>query len=60
MECGGLDWIQSLKTVLRDLTTYALDLMGVQRVRWDNGGSEPAEDYTSFNGKENENHQLGT
>jgi hypothetical protein len=34
--------------------------MGVQEVRWDKGGTEPAEDYTFFYGAGNENHQFGT
>jgi exonuclease III len=50
----------SLKTVARELGKYKLDLMGVQDVRWDKGGTERAEDYTFFYGAENEDHQLGT
>jgi hypothetical protein len=50
----------SLKTVERELGKYTLDLVGVQQVRWDKGGTERAEDYTFFYGAENENHQLGT
>jgi hypothetical protein len=38
----------------------SLDLVGVQEVRWDGGGTEPAVEYTFFYGKENENHELGT
>jgi hypothetical protein len=34
--------------------------VGVQEVRWDKGGTEWAEDYTFFDGAENEDHQLGT
>jgi hypothetical protein len=34
--------------------------VGVQEVRWDGGGTEPAGDYTLFYGKGNENHELGT
>jgi exonuclease III len=45
----------SLKTVARELRKHKLDVMGVQEVRWDKGGTEWAEDYTG-----NENHQLGT
>jgi exonuclease III len=49
----------SLKTVARELGKYTLDLMGVQEVRWDKGGTERAEDYTFFYGAGNEDHQLG-
>jgi len=37
-----------------------LNLVGVQKVRWDKGGMVKAEDYNFFYGKGNENHQLGT
>jgi hypothetical protein len=37
-----------------------LDLVGVQEVRWEDGGTEPAGEYTFFYGKENENQGLGT
>jgi hypothetical protein len=37
-----------------------LDLVGVQVVRWEGGGTEPAGEYTFFYGKGNENHELGT
>jgi exonuclease III len=50
----------SLKTVARELGKYTLDLVGVQEVRWDKGGTERAEDYTFFYGAANEDHQLGT
>jgi hypothetical protein len=39
---------------------YKLDLVGVQKVRWEDGDAEPARAYTSFCGKENESHGLGT
>jgi exonuclease III len=35
----------SLKTVSGELAKYKLDLVGVQEVRWDKGGTEPAGDY---------------
>jgi hypothetical protein len=38
---------------------YNLDLVGLQEVRWDGGGTEPAGEYTFFYGKGNENHELG-
>jgi exonuclease III len=50
----------SLKTIARELGKYKLDLMGVQEVRWDKGGTERAEDYTFLYGAGNEDHQLGT
>jgi hypothetical protein len=37
-----------------------LDIVGVQEVRWDRGGTEPAGEYTFFYGRGNENHELGT
>jgi hypothetical protein len=39
---------------------YKLDLVGVQEVRWEKGGTARAEDYTFLYGKGNEDHQLGT
>jgi hypothetical protein len=47
-------------TVSKELSTYKLDLVGVQQVRWEGGGTELAAEYTFFYGKENENHELGT
>jgi hypothetical protein len=38
-------------TVSRELARYKLDLVGMQEVRWEGGGTEPAG---------NENHELGT
>jgi hypothetical protein len=32
----------SLMTVSRELARYKLDLVGVQEVRWEGGGIEPA------------------
>jgi exonuclease III len=49
-----------LKTVATELGKYKLDLVGVQEVRWEKGGTERAEDYTLFYGAGNEDHQLGT
>jgi hypothetical protein len=50
----------SLMTVARELAGYKLDLVGVQEVRWEGGGTEPAGEYTLFYGEGNENHELGT
>jgi hypothetical protein len=38
----------SLMTVSRELWKYKLDLVGVQEVRWESGGTEPAGEYTLF------------
>jgi hypothetical protein len=50
----------SLKIVSGELAKHKLDLMGVQDVRWDKGGTEPAGDYTFFCGKGNADHHVGT
>jgi hypothetical protein len=47
-------------TVARELAKYKLDLVGVQEVRWDKGGTVRAGEYTFFYGKGQENQQLGT
>jgi hypothetical protein len=50
----------SFKTVSGELAKYKLNLVGVQEVRWDKDGTEPAGDYTSFYGNGNADHHLGT
>jgi hypothetical protein len=50
----------SLVAVSRELARYKLDLVGVQVIRWEGGGTEPAGEYTLFYGKGNKNHELGT
>jgi exonuclease III len=50
----------SLMTFSRVLARYKLDLVGVQEVRWEGGGTESAGEYTFLYGKGNENHELGT
>jgi exonuclease III len=52
--------IGSLKTVARELGKYKQDLVAVQEVRWEKGGTERAEDYIFFYGQGNGEHQLGT
>jgi len=49
-----------LTTVVRELVRYKLDLVGVQEVRYDKGGTERTGDYIFFYGKGNKNCQLGT
>ena len=52
----GLYRSGSLTTATRELTRYKLDLLGVQEVRWDKGGTVRAGDYVFCNGKGNEIH----
>jgi exonuclease III len=52
--------IGSLMTVARELGKYKLDIVGVQEVRWEKGGTERAEDYIFFYGHGNGDHQLET
>jgi exonuclease III len=47
---GSLRKIGSLKTVTRELGKCKLDLVGVQEVRWEKGGTEREEDHTFFYG----------
>jgi hypothetical protein len=46
---AGLLW-----AVVVEVSKYKLDLVGVQEVRWDGGGTKPADEYTFFSGNGNE------
>jgi exonuclease III len=35
-----------LRAVAEEISKYKLDLVGVQEVRWDGGGTEPTGEYT--------------
>jgi len=48
----------AVTTVAKELVSYRLDLLGVQEVKLDTEANVRAEDYTSFYGKGNENHEL--
>jgi hypothetical protein len=50
----------SLKTVARELIKYNLDPVAEQEDRWDEGGGQPADNYTSFYGNGNAKHHLET
>jgi hypothetical protein len=47
-------------TVWREPARYKLDLVRVQEVRWEGGGTEPAGECTFLYGKGNENYELRT
>jgi hypothetical protein len=49
---------QNVTTVTKELVRYRLDLRRVQEFKLDKGTTVRAEDYASFYGKENENHEL--
>jgi hypothetical protein len=39
-------WAGSLRAVAEEISKYKLDSVGVQEVRWDGGGTEPAGEYS--------------
>ena len=47
----SLYWAGSLTAAARELAIYKLDLLGVQEVRWDKGGTVSAGDYNFLYGK---------
>jgi hypothetical protein len=57
---GSMYRAGSLRAVAEKNSKYKLDLVGVQEVRWDGGGTEPAGEYTFLYGKGHENYELAT
>jgi hypothetical protein len=49
-----------MKCLVEEIKKYKLDLVRVQQVRWDRGGTKPADKYAFFYGRGNGNHELGT
>jgi hypothetical protein len=49
-----------LKTVANEIAMCKLDLVGVQEVSWDEGTSQPVDEYTILPGNRSANHHLGT
>jgi hypothetical protein len=50
-------------TVLRELSKYKLELVGVQEVRWEGSGTEPSGEYTfstEMGMRVMKSHELGT
>jgi hypothetical protein len=47
---GSLYRIGSLVTLSKELSKYKLDLVLVQEVRWEGGGTKPAGEYIFFYG----------
>jgi hypothetical protein len=48
----------SLMTISSELSKYTLDLVSVQEVRWDGGGTEHVGEYTFFCRKQNGKLEL--
>jgi hypothetical protein len=46
-----------LRAAVEEMSKYKLDLVGVQEVRWDEGATKPAGEFTFFCEKGNENHE---
>ena len=58
-DVGSLYRTGSLTAAARDLARYKLDLVCVQEVRWDKGGTVRAGDYNFFQWKRKRKSSIG-
>jgi exonuclease III len=56
----GLYRVGSLETVASELAEFEIDLVAVQKFRWDKCGSQQAESYKFLYGNVNADHHIGT
>jgi hypothetical protein len=62
LECKKYVQGSFLRTAAKEISKYEykLDLVGLQEVKWDRGGTEPGGECAFFYRKGNEDHELGT
>jgi hypothetical protein len=59
-ELWSLYGTDSVRTGAREIVKYKFDLVEVQEVRRERGGTQPTGDYKFFYGNGNENHEFRT